>query len=170
MGKLSAGLLLYRKKDRTEVLLVHPGGPFYRRKDAGSWSVPKGEYEEGADPVAVAVREFAEELGVAPPVTVDGLVELGSVKQRSGKLVSIWAAHGELDVSEIKSNTFALEWPPKSGKTEEFPEVDRAGWFGFLEAKEKLLPAQTLFIDRLAEVLGEPAPAVPDQPHQTQLF
>jgi predicted NUDIX family NTP pyrophosphohydrolase len=171
VAKLSAGLLLFRRRNHLEVLLVHPGGPFYRRKDAGAWSVPKGEYDEGVDPVSIAMREFTEETGMAPPVGVDALVDLGSVKQKSGKVVSVWAAEADLDVSEIQSNTFTLEWPPKSGKTEAFPEVDRAEWFDLNAAKEKLLLAQTEFIDRLASALGETVPAAePATAEQTELF
>jgi predicted NUDIX family NTP pyrophosphohydrolase len=130
---------------------VHPGGPFWARKDAGAWSIPKGEYLDGEDPRACALREFEEETGTALPP--GELVELGSIKQRGGKTVSAWAAEGDLDPDSVRSNTFTMEWPPRSGRTEEFPEIDRAGWFGLDEAREKLVAAQTEFLDRLAERL-----------------
>ena len=152
MAKRSAGILLYRVAGGApEVLLVHPGGPFWARKDAGAWSIPKGEYRDGEDPRACAVREFEEETGTALPP--DELVELGSVKQKGGKVVSAWAAEGDLDADSVHSNTFTMEWPPRSGRTEEFPEIDRAGWFGLDAAREKLVEAQTEFLDRLAEQL-----------------
>ena len=135
-----------------EVLLVHPGGPFYRRKDLGVWSVPKGEHEPSEDAVAVALREFAEETGSSLAIDRTDLIALGSVTQRSGKVVSVWAASGDLDASQISSNTFSIEWPPKSGQTEAFPEVDRAAWFDLETAKMKLVPAQAAFVDRLAAV------------------
>jgi predicted NUDIX family NTP pyrophosphohydrolase len=148
MASHSAGILLHRTRDGVaQVLLVHPGGPYWARKDEGAWSIPKGEYEEGEDPRLCALREFEEELGVAPPAAE--LRELGSVRLRSGKQVSAWAARGDLDTEAIRSNTFTLEWPPRSGKQQEFPEVDRAGWFGLDEARRKLNPAQAAFLDRL---------------------
>jgi predicted NUDIX family NTP pyrophosphohydrolase len=154
----SAGILLYRRaSDAVEVLLVHPGGPFWQRKDAGAWSIPKGEYDDSEDPLACALREFEEETGTAlNPVEP---VELGSIKQRGGKVVTAWAAEGDLDADAIHSNTFTMEWPPRTGRNAEFPEVDRAGWFGLEEAREKLLPAQAEFVDRLAERLGAAPPA-----------
>jgi predicted NUDIX family NTP pyrophosphohydrolase len=149
----SAGILLYRfAGEAPEVLLVHPGGPFWARKDAGVWSIPKGEYDDTEDPLASALREFEEETGTA--LDPDEPVELGSVKQRSGKVVTAWAAEGDLDADSIASNTFTMEWPPRSGRMASFPEVDRAGWFGLGEAREKLNPAQVEFLDRLAERLG----------------
>jgi predicted NUDIX family NTP pyrophosphohydrolase len=149
----SAGILLYRfAGEAPEVLLVHPGGPFWARKDAGVWSIPKGEYDDTEDPLASALREFEEETGTA--LDPDEPVELGSVKQRSGKVVTAWAAEGNLDADSIASNTFTMEWPPRSGRMASFPEVDRAGWFGLGEAREKLNPAQVEFVDRLAERLG----------------
>ena len=152
MAKRSAGILLYRVAGGTpEVLLVHPGGPFWARKDAGAWSIPKGEYLDGEDPRACALREFEEETGTALPP--GELVELGSIKQRGGKTVSAWAAEGDLDPDSVRSNTFTMEWPPRSGRTEEFPEIDRAGWFGLDAAREKLVAAQTEFLDRLLERL-----------------
>jgi predicted NUDIX family NTP pyrophosphohydrolase len=130
-----------------EVLLVHPGGPFWAKRDEGAWSIPKGEYEDGEDPRACALREFEEELGT--PLAATELVELGSVRQKNGKLVTAWAADGDLDASAIRSNTFTLEWPPRSGRVREFPEVDRAAWFGLEEAREKINGAQSALLDRL---------------------
>jgi predicted NUDIX family NTP pyrophosphohydrolase len=153
MPKRSAGLLVYRRSDAgIDVLLVHPGGPFWARKDDGAWSVPKGEYEPGEDPLEVALREFEEELGAEPPDPADAL-PLGELRQPSGKVVSAWAVEGDLDVSDVRSNTFEMEWPPRSGRTQEFPEVDRAGWFGPDQARRKLLRGQVGFLDRLAERL-----------------
>lgn len=153
MAARSAGILLYRRRDGAlEVLLVHPGGPFWVRRDAGAWSLPKGEYESGEDPLAAARREFAEELGVSPPVGQTH--ELGQVRQKSGKLISAWALEGELDVEAVASNTFELEWPPRSGRIEQFPEVDRAGWFALAQAREKLNPAQVELLERLERLLG----------------
>ena len=131
-----------------EVLLVHPGGPFWARKDAGAWSIPKGEYDEGEDPRACAAREFEEELGTALPADAE-FTDLGTVKLRSGKEIVAFAVAGDLDADAIHSNTFTLEWPPRSGRTREFPEVDRAGWFGLDEARAKLNPAQAALLDRL---------------------
>jgi predicted NUDIX family NTP pyrophosphohydrolase len=149
----SAGILLYRLAgDAPEVLLVHPGGPFWARRDAGVWSIPKGEYDESEDPQGCALREFEEETGSALPP--GRLIELGEVRQKSGKLVTAWAAEGDLDADAVQSNTFTMEWPPRSGRTAEFPEIDRAGWFGVEEAREKLNPAQADFLDRLLERLG----------------
>jgi predicted NUDIX family NTP pyrophosphohydrolase len=151
MARRSAGILLHRPGPAgREVLLVHPGGPFWAKRDLGAWSIPKGEYEDGEDAQACALREFAEELGSAPPAGGD-LVELGEVRQRGGKVVTAWAAEGDLDPGAIRSNTFTMEWPPRSGATREFPEVDRAGWFTLDEARAKILPAQAPLLDRLAE-------------------
>jgi len=147
--KQSAGILLYRSPPAREVLLVHPGGPFWAKKDAGAWSIPKGEYEEGDDPRAAALREFEEELGSALPAGTE-LVELGTVKLKSGKRITAFAAEGDLDAETISSNTFEMEWPPRSGRMQAFPEVDRAGWFSIEEAREKLNPAQAEFLVRLA--------------------
>ena len=148
----SAGILLFRREGgETEFLLVHPGGPFWARKDAGAWSIPKGQIEEGEEPRACAIRELEEELGAAPELDPDDLVELGEVKQKGGKVVTAWAAEGDLDADAIRSNTFTMEWPPRSGRTAEFPEIDRAGWFGIETAREKLVAAQTVFLDRLIE-------------------
>ena len=154
MAKRSAGILLYRRRgEGVELLLVHPGGPLWARKDAGAWSIPKGEYGDGEDPLAVALREFEEETGHRLPE--GGLVALGEVYQRGGKVVSAWAAAGDLDPAAITSNTFTLEWPPRSGARREFPEVDRAGWFDPATAREKLLAAQAELVDRLLAALGE---------------
>ncbi len=149
MPRRSAGLLVYRRSDRgAEVLLVHPGGPYWARRDDGVWSIPKGEYHPGEDPFEVAVREFGEEIGRPPPRTVP--VALGELPQPGGKLVAAWALEGDLDVSSIRSNTFEVEWPPRSGLTREFPEVDRAAWFELETARRKLLPGQVGFLDRLS--------------------
>ncbi|MGI8430097.1 MAG: NUDIX domain-containing protein [Solirubrobacteraceae bacterium] len=151
----SAGILLYRRRDdRLEVLLVHPGGPVWARRDAGAWSIPKGERERGEDPLAAARREFQEELGVAPP---DGeLHDLGEIRQKSGKLVRAWALAGEIDVGLVASNTFGLEWPPRSGQMREFPEIDRAEWFGIAAAREKINPAQVALLERLEKPRSGP--------------
>lgn len=148
MPKLSAGVLLYRTRERVvEVLIAHPGGPFWARKDDGAWSIPKGEYTEGEEPWAAAQREFSEELGLSVP---DGpRLDLGEVKQSGGKVVTAFAVHGDLDVSDARSNTFELEWPKGSGMVREFPEVDRVGWFSVAQARVKLLKGQLAFIDRL---------------------
>ena len=152
MAKRSAGILLYRVgPGGPQVLLVHPGGPFWARRDAGVWSIPKGEYDDGDDPRACALREFEEETGTALPP--GELIDLGSVTQRSGKVVSAWAAEGDLDAESIRSNTFTMEWPPRSGRTAEFPEVDRAAWLGIDAAREKLVAAQAELLDRLLERL-----------------
>lgn len=154
VARRSAGILLYRSMDgEIEVFLVHPGGPFWARKDAGVWSIPKGEYLEGEDPLAAAKREFAEETGSA----VDGeFIPLGEIKQAGGKVVIAWALEGDLDTGAITSNTFQLEWPPKSGTIREFPEVDAADWFAPELARSKLLPSQIDFIDRLRKLLPSP--------------
>ena len=146
----SAGLILYRYREgRLEVLLVHPGGPFWQKRDEGAWSIPKGEIAENEVGIDVARREFHEELGVAAP---DGEpTSLGAVRQSGGKVVQAWALAGDLDVTKTTSNTFEIEWPPRSGKMQAFPEVDRAGWFDVEAARRKLLPAQCAFLDRLEE-------------------
>jgi len=161
VAKRSAGILLYRRAGgdaggELEVLLVHPGGPFWARRDAGAWSLPKGEVDPGEDERACALRELEEETGGAfPDAPADALLPLGEVRQKSGKVVAAWALEGDLDADAIVSNTFELEWPPRSGRMREFPEVDRAGWFALPAAREKLLPAQAPFLDRLAEIAGQ---------------
>jgi predicted NUDIX family NTP pyrophosphohydrolase len=148
----SAGILLYRRPDNVlEVLLVHPGGPMWARRDEGAWSIPKGEYEPEEDPLAAARREFEEELGVAAP---DGPVtDLGEVRQKSGKLVRAWAVEGDLDADRIVSNTCMVQWPPRSGKLIEIPEVDRAEWLAVERARPKINPAQEALLDRLLEAV-----------------
>ena len=147
MSATSAGLLLFRTGERgLEVLLVHPGGPFWARKDAGAWSIPKGEIADGEEPLRAAIREAREELGV----DVDGdFVALTPIRQSGGKLVRAWAVKADLDPAAVRSNTFELEWPPKSGRTQTFPEVDRAGWFRTDEAKLSILKGQVPLIDEL---------------------
>lgn len=153
MAKLSAGLLLYRScEGPVEVLLVHPGGPYWAKRDDGAWSLPKGEYGASEDPLQVAIREFREELGADPPKDRSPAF-LGELRQPSGKRVCAWALEGDLDVGTIRSNTFAIEWPPGSGLAREFPEVDRAGWFGLGAARRKLVRGQVGFVDRLSELL-----------------
>lgn len=151
--KLSAGILLYRKSvGRLEVFLVHPGGPFWAKKNAGAWSIPKGEYLEGEDPESVARREFAEETGCELTGSMQPFTPL---KQPSGKVISAWAVEGDLDVATLKSNTFALEWPPRSGTIQHFPEVDRGAWFDLPTARDKLLAGQRPFLDQLSRFLTE---------------
>ena len=146
--KRSAGILLYRRLGaRAEVLLTHPGGPFWSKKDLGAWFIPKGELEGDEAPLAAARREFREELGSEPPSGEP--LELGSVKNKSGKLIFAWALEGDLDVATFKSNTFALEWPPRSGRMQEFPEVDRVSFFSLTEAATKLHPAELPLLERL---------------------
>jgi predicted NUDIX family NTP pyrophosphohydrolase len=148
MPKLSAGLLLYRVRDGVvEVLIAHPGGPFWARKDDGAWSIPKGEYDDGDDPWLAAQREFSEELGL--PIPSGPRIDFGSLKQPSGKLVTAFAVGADLDITEARSNTFELEWPKGSGRMREFPEVDRVGWFPVGQARDKLLKGQRPFLDRL---------------------
>jgi predicted NUDIX family NTP pyrophosphohydrolase len=151
MVKVSAGILLYRIRDGVlEFFLVHPGGPFFVKKDAGVWGIPKGEIGEGEDPLAAARREFEEETGF----TAGGAVlPLAPVKQKGGKIVLAWAMEGDCDPETMKSNTFTMEWPPHSGRQQEFPEVDRAGWFGLSEAKQRINPAQAGFLDELERTL-----------------
>jgi predicted NUDIX family NTP pyrophosphohydrolase len=149
MPAVSAGLLLYRFGSAgLEVLLAHPGGPFWARKDEGVWSLPKGEYEEGDDPLAAARREFTEETGLEVPP--GALFPLGEVTQRAGKRVTAWALEADLDISGSRSNTFEMEWPRGSGRVREFPEVDRIEWLPLPQARDKILPAQEPFLSRLA--------------------
>lgn len=160
MAKLSAGIVLHRTSGGgLEVLLGHMGGPFWVRKDDGAWSIPKGEYQPGEDPLSVARREFEEELGVPVPATE--FVELGTVRQAGGKQVIAWAAAGDLDTSMTVSNTFDLEWPPKSGRIQQFPEIDRAGWFDLETARSKIVTAQREFLTRLTSTPVSPASAPP---------
>jgi predicted NUDIX family NTP pyrophosphohydrolase len=153
MKKPSAGILLHRvRAGGLEVFLVHPGGPYWQRKDAGAWSIPKGELEEGADALTTAQREFHEETGTG----LNGeFVPLTPLKQPSGKLVHAWAVSGDVDASAIISNTFRMEWPPHSGRQQEFPEIDRAGWFTMTAARERILAGQRGFLDQLAELAGD---------------
>ena len=144
----SAGLLLFRRRrDRIEVLLVHPGGPYWRRRDAGAWQIPKGLISEGEEPIRAALREFAEELGTVPKGAPQ---PLGRIRQAGGKLVEAFALEGDLDPDTIVSNCFPLEWPPKSGRIESFPEVDRAAWFALDAARAAILPSQRPLLDLLA--------------------
>jgi len=155
MAKTSAGVLLYRRAGKSlEVFLVHPGGPFWDKKDDGAWSIPKGEFARGQDPVEVAKREFEEETGF--PLK-GKLQALEPVKQAGGKIVYAWAVEGEIDASAIRSNTFSIEWPPHSGKTQEFPEVDRASWFDLDTAGRKFLKSQVPLLEQLQEKLLEGA-------------
>jgi predicted NUDIX family NTP pyrophosphohydrolase len=154
-AKRSAGVLLFRfEAGEPRLLLVHPGGPYWAKKDLGAWTIPKGEYEEGELARDCALRELGEELGAPPDLDVEALVDLGSVRQKSGKVVEAWAAEGEFDPALLNSNTFAMEWPPRSGEQREFPEVDRAEWFDPEQARRQILPAQAELIDRLLDHLG----------------
>jgi predicted NUDIX family NTP pyrophosphohydrolase len=148
--KQSAGILLYRKLENDlQVFLVHPGGPFFKNKDAGAWSIPKGEFLDDEEPLAAAKREFSEETGQP----IDGnFIELGSVKLKSGKIVHAWAVEGDIDHETIVSNTFEIEWPPRSGKKINVPEIDRAGWFKLDIARQKINEAQATFIDKLEKL------------------
>lgn len=151
MPSNSAGILAYRKRREIEVLLVHPGGPFWRSKDLGAWSIPKGEYADGEDADIAARREFAEELGLELSMP---LMALGQVKQRGGKIVTAFAAEFDIDVRSIRSNNFEMEWPPRSGKRRTFPEIDRAEWFTLEEAHAKINAGQRPLLARLAQVAG----------------
>ena len=153
MARLSAGLLLYRRRGREiEVLLAHMGGPFWSGKDAGAWSLPKGEYEGDEEPLAAARREFAEELGL--PAPAGPALDLGTIKQAGGKVVQAWALEGDLDTDAVRSNSFELEWPRGSGTVQSFPEVDRAAWFDLQSARAKLVKGQVGFLERLSGLLG----------------
>jgi predicted NUDIX family NTP pyrophosphohydrolase len=145
----SAGILLYRRGSdgALEVLLVHPGGPLWAKRDRGAWSIPKGEYEQGEDPLDAARREFEEELGAPPPA--GDVEDLGEIRQKGGKLVRAWAIEGDLDETQARSNTFQLEWPPRSGKLIDVAEVDRAEWFDLDAARERINPAQAPLLDRI---------------------
>jgi predicted NUDIX family NTP pyrophosphohydrolase len=153
MAKRSAGILLFRKRDgELQVFLVHPGGPFWRNKDAGAWSIPKGEYSESEDPLDAAKREFQEETGIS----VHGeLISLDSIRQSSAKVVTAWALEGDCSAASIRSNTFSMEWPPRSGRTQEFPEIDRAEWFSIDEARKRVVKGQAGFLDRLIAALND---------------
>jgi|SRR5271170_6998264 len=152
MPKRSAGLLMYRLRDRSlELFLVHPGGPFWAKKDLGAWSIPKGEYAEGESPLEAARREFTEETGF----TAEGdFFDLGTIKQAGGKLVSVWAVEGDCDLAKLRSNLCLIEWPPRSGRQIEIPEVDRGAWFGVDEARQRILKSQAPIIDLLIELLN----------------
>ena len=153
MPKKSAGLLLYRVvAGRLEVLLVHPGGPFWAKKDDGAWSLPKGEIEDDEDPLAAATREFAEETGLTPQ---GEMISLEPLRQRGGKLVYAWAVKQDFDPAALRSNSFTLEWPPKSGNRQAFPEVDHAAWFKLDEAQRKILPSQKPFLDQLRRMVED---------------
>jgi predicted NUDIX family NTP pyrophosphohydrolase len=156
MPRHSAGLLLYRyRQGEWEVLLVHPGGPFWAHKDEGAWSIPKGEYPPDEDPLAAAYREFTEETSCA---TSGDVIYLGSLRQPSGKVIQAWALEGNCDAAAIRSNTFTLEWPPCSGRRQEFPEVDRAAWFPLAVAREKISQGQVGFLEELERLLESRAP------------
>jgi len=166
MKKTSAGLILYRQRSgKLEVLIAHMGSPWWARKDKGAWSIPKGEYTD-EQPLEAARREFKEELGHEPPS--GQLVELGSIEQNNNKTVMAWAVEGDLDVSKVVSNTITIEWPPRSGQTQEFPEIDKAAWFDLPTASTKVIAAQAEFFNRLAEKLD--VEIEPDQPVQGSLF
>jgi predicted NUDIX family NTP pyrophosphohydrolase len=152
MSRRSAGLLIYRiRRTRLEVFLVHPGGPFWERKEENAWSLPKGEYADDEEPLAAARREFREETGFDVPEGEP--VELTPVKQPSGKLISAWALEGDFDVARLHSNLFTMEWPPKSGRQQQFPEVDRGGWFDLKQAREKIVNGQADFLGQLEALL-----------------
>jgi predicted NUDIX family NTP pyrophosphohydrolase len=154
-AKHSAGIVLFRHRGgEIEFLLVHPGGPFWAKKDTGAWSIPKGQIEDEEEPRACAIRELEEELGAAPALDPEQLIELGAIKQKAGKVVEAWAAEADFDPATLASNSFEMEWPPRTGNRQEFPEVDRAEWFAPEEAREKILPAQAELLDRLLERLG----------------
>jgi predicted NUDIX family NTP pyrophosphohydrolase len=151
MSRVSAGLLLFRRRGAVEVLLAHPGGPYWKNKDEGAWTVPKGEIGPGEDALAAARREFAEETGYHP---VGDTLSLGSARQPGGKLVHVWAIAADWDPARLTSNSFSLEWPPRSGRMQDFPEIDRAAWFGLDAARAKILKGQAVFLDRLRAALG----------------
>jgi predicted NUDIX family NTP pyrophosphohydrolase len=153
MAKESAGILVYRKQNaKVDVLLAHPGGPFFTKKDEGVWSIPKGEAEEREDLLEAAKREFQEELGL--PVPIGELAELNSIRQAGGKTVHAWAVEGDIDVSRVVSNTFEMEWPPHSGNKQSFPENDKTEWFSLSEAAKKINPGQVEFLRQLAQILA----------------
>ncbi len=152
MPKQSAGLLMYRSsKGELEAFLIHPGGPYWAKKDKGAWAIPKGEYEKGEDPLVAAKREFKEETGFT---AAGRFLDLGSIKQTSGKVVAVWAFEGDCDPAHLVSNTCPIEWPPRSGRTIEIPEVDQGRWFGMTEAREYIRKDQAQLLDRLCDVLS----------------
>jgi predicted NUDIX family NTP pyrophosphohydrolase len=153
MAKQSAGIILYRHRDSAlEIFLVHPGGPFWKNKDSGAWSIPKGEFDEREDPLQAARREFHEETGCS----VDGsFIGLRPVRQAGGKMVHAWAVEGDCEAESIRSNSFTIEWPPRSGQRKEFLEVDRAGWFSLELAREKILKGQLMLLDELQRILKD---------------
>ena len=155
--KSTAGLLLYRRRNGLEVFLIHPGGPFWAKKDVGAWSLPKGEIGEGEEPLSAAKREFTEDTGFA---IAGEFHRLEPIKQAGGKLVYAWSIEGDCDPIQLRSNLFSMKWPPKSGKTQEFPEVDRGAWFDITEARRRILPAQAGFLDQLLAYSndGNPTP------------
>ena len=162
MAKQSAGFLLYRRNDEVpELLLVHPGGPFWAKKDDGAWSIPKGLFEDAEDPLIAAKREFEEETGATPP---DDATPLGNFKQPSGKTIVAWAAEGDFDLASFRSNMFSMEWPPKSGRTSEFPEADRAEWFYPAEALRKITKGQVPIVQALFRKLGVNLSSPPERP------
>lgn len=153
MPQVSAGMLMYRRRQgRLEVLLIHPGGPFWRRRDQGSWMIPKGKLEAGEDPLTAAKREFQEETGLKPGLS---LTPLGAIRQKGGKIVHAWAFEGDADPAAIKSNTFELEYPPKSGRFITVPEVDRAAFYDLAQAREKILPSQLPLLEALAKLVAD---------------
>ena len=153
--KKSAGLLMYRRDagGQLQVLLAHPGGPFWRSRDEAAWTIPKGEYQDPEDAMSAALREFAEETGfpVTPP-----LLPLGEITQKSGKRIAAWAFQGDCEPANLQSNSFEMEWPPRSGRRHHYPEIDRVQWFSLAEARRKLLPAQCALLDRLEEIAASP--------------
>jgi predicted NUDIX family NTP pyrophosphohydrolase len=171
MKKHSAGLVVYRMKDGLpEVLMAHLGSPWWAKKDAGAWTIPKGGIEENEEPFDTAKREFSEELGLGVP---EGeFIELGDISQNNNKVVTAWAVESDIDVTDITSNTTKIEWPPRSGKMQEFPEIDRAAWFGLAEAAQKCVKGQAEFFERLANELHVPfgAEEIPEPPAQASLF
>jgi predicted NUDIX family NTP pyrophosphohydrolase len=153
-SKRSAGILVFRRNGSgVEVLLAHPGGPYWARRDEGAWSIPKGELEDGEEPLACALRELDEELGPECALGKGEPIELGSIRQKAGKVVEAWGVEGRFDPAALVSSSFSIEWPPRSGSTQEFPEVDRAEWFDPAQAQVKIIPAQAAFIERLLERL-----------------
>jgi len=159
--KQSAGILLFRfNKNTLQVFLGHPGGPYWRNKDVGAWSIPKGEFEENEDPLEAAKREFKEETGHE---VKGNFIPLKPLKQKSGKIIYAWALEGEMEINKVKSNNFEMEWPPKSGKMMQFPEIDKAGWFDVSQAKEKIIAGQIAFISEFEEIVFKTPVVNPDK-------